>query len=104
RIFEFYGEGCATLNVSQRATICNMIVEMGATTGLFPSDERTHEWLTQQERVDDWIELAADPGATYDEHELIELDKLEPLIAKPSSPGNVVPVREVAGTPVAQVC
>ena len=104
RIFEFFGEGCATLDVSQRATICNMIVEMGATTGLFPSDERTREWLTQQERVDQWIEVVADPGATYDEYELIELDKLEPLIAKPSSPGNVVPVREVAGTPVAQVC
>lgn len=57
-----------------------------------------------QQRVQGWTELRADPGATYDEHELIELDQLEPLIAKPSSPGNVVSVREVAGTPVAQVC
>jgi aconitate hydratase len=104
RIFEFYGDGVATLDVTERATICNMIVEMGATTGLFPSDERTREWLEQQQRPGDWIELRADDGATYDEYELIELDKLEPLIAKPSSPGNVVPVREVAGTPVAQVC
>src|SRR6185295_15225690 len=104
RIFEFYGEGVATLDVTQRATICNMIVEMGATTGLFPSDERTREWLELQERLDDWVELKADEGATYDEHELVELDKLEPLIAKPSSPGSVVPVRDVAGTPVAQVC
>ncbi|HST03682.1 MAG TPA: aconitate hydratase [Chloroflexia bacterium] len=104
RIFEFYGEGVATLNVTQRGTICNMIVEMGATTGLFPSDEQTREWLEFQQRPGDWTELVADEGATYDEYELIELDKLEPLIAKPSSPGNVVPVREVAGIPAAQVC
>src|SRR5437016_7613553 len=70
RIFEFYGEGVATLDVSQRATICNMIVEMGATTGLFPSDERTREWLENQQRPNDWSELQADPGAHYDEDEL----------------------------------
>jgi aconitate hydratase len=104
RIFEFYGEGIATLDVFERMTICNMIVEMGATTGLFPSDENTRQWLVNQERPDDWRELLADPGATYDEHELIELDQLVPLIAKPSSPGNVVPVSEVAGTKAAQVC
>jgi len=104
RIFEFSGDGVATLDVTQRATICNMIVEMGATTGLFPSDERTREWLTFQQRPGDWIELMADAGATYDEYEVIDLDTLEPLIAQPSSPGNVVPVRAVAGTPVAQVC
>jgi aconitate hydratase len=104
RIFEFYGEGVAQLDVLQRATICNMSVETGATTAIFPSDERTRQWLQTQQRAGDWVELRADAGATYDEHELIELDKLEPLIAKPSSPGSVVPVREVAGTPVAQVC
>jgi aconitate hydratase len=104
RIFEFYGDGIECLDVTQRATICNMIVEMGSTTGLFPSDGRTREWLAFQQRPGDWIELVADEDATYDEHELIELDKLEPLIARPSSPANVVPVREVAGTPVAQVC
>src|SRR6266540_1778510 len=104
RIFEFSGDGVATLDVTQRATICNMIVEMGATTGLFPSDERTREWLMLQQRPGDWIELKADTGATYDEYEVIDLDTLEPLIAQPSSPGNVVPVRAVAGTPVAQVC
>ena len=104
RIFEFYGEGVDTLDVSERMTICNMIVEMGATTGLFPSDARTRQWLEWQERPHDWVELLADPGATYDEHELIELDQLEPLIARPSSPGNVVPVREVAGVKAAQVC
>src|SRR5207248_5543717 len=85
RIFEFYGDGIACLNVTQRATICNMIAETGATTGLFPSDRRTHEWLEFQQRPGDWVELMPDKGATYDEHELIELDKLEPLIARPSS-------------------
>ena len=104
KIFEFYGEGVAALNVTQRATICNMIAELGATTGLFPSDERTREWLIAQKREDQWIELKADAQATYDENEVIDLNQLEPLIAKPSSPGNVVPVREVAGTKVAQVC
>ncbi len=104
RIFEFYGEGVATLDVFERMTICNMIVEMGATTGLFPSDANTRQWCEQQQRLDDWHELLADPGATYDEYELIELDQLEPLIARPSSPANVVPVRAVAGTKVAQVC
>lgn len=104
RVFEFHGEAVSTLGVGQRATICNMIAELGATTGLFPSDERTREWLVQQRREPDWLPLAADPGADYDERELIDLGALEPLCAKPSSPGNVVPVREVAGLEVGQVC
>lgn len=104
RIFEFHGPGVATLNVTQRGTICNMIAELGATTGIFPSDERTREWLTSQRRREHWVPLAADAGARYDEEEVIDLSTLEPLIAKPSSPGNVVPVREVAGIKVGQVC
>ena len=104
RVFEFFGEGVATLNVTQRGTICNMVMETGATTGLFPSDERTQEWLVSQQRAAEWLPLAADPDATYDEVEVIDLTGLEPLIARPSSPGNVVPVREVAGIPVGQVC
>ena len=103
-VFEFFGEGVPTLNVTQRGTICNMVMETGATTGLFPSDERTHEWLATQQRATDWLPLAADSDAAYDEVEVIDLDGLEPLIARPSSPGNVVPVHEVAGTPVGQVC
>src|SRR5689334_19999480 len=79
-------------------------METGATTGVFPSDERTQEWLTLQQRAAKWQPLTADQGATYDEVEVIDLDRLEPLIAKPSSPGNVVPVREVAGIPAGQVC
>ena len=104
RIFEFYGPGVANIDVTGRTTICNMIAELGATTGVFPSDERTREWLRMQEREEDFVELTAEEGADYDEREHIELDKLEPLIAQPHSPGNVVPVSEVAGTKAAQVC
>jgi aconitate hydratase len=104
RVFEFHGEGVRTLNVTQRATICNMTAELGATTGIFPSDERTREWLREQHREDQWQPLETGDGAAYDEQEIVDLGALEPLIAKPTSPGNVVPVREVAGTEVAQVC
>jgi aconitate hydratase len=104
RIFEFHGDGVATLSATDRGTICNMVMETGATTGLFPSDERTRAWLAGQGREDEFVPLAADPGAAYDEVETIELGALEPLIALPSSPGNVVPVREAAGTATKQVC
>ena len=104
RIFEFFGEGIAYLSATDRGTICNMVMETGATTGIFPSDERTRLWLAEQGREDQWIELAADPGAAYDELETIDISELEPLIACPSSPGNVVPVHEAAGVETAQVC
>jgi aconitate hydratase len=103
-IFEFHGEGAATLNVTQRATICNMTVESGATTGLFPSDERTRAWLQAQQRENDWVARAPAHDAGWDEEEVIELDRLEPLIARPGSPGDVVPVRAVAGLEARQVC
>jgi predicted aconitate hydratase len=104
RVFEFFGNGVATLDATERGTICNMVMETGATTGIFPGDEQTRRWLAEQGREDDFIELAADPGASYDEVETIELDGLEPLIAQPSSPGNVVSVAEAAGLAVRQVC
>jgi aconitate hydratase len=104
RVFEFKGEGVSTLSVTDRGTICNMITELGATAAVFPSDERVREWLAAQQRQEDYILLAADPEASYDETEVLELSKLEPLIAKPTSPGNVVPVGEVAGTKTVQVC
>ena len=104
RVFEFTGEGLAALSVTDRGTICNMIAELGATAAVFPSDERTREWLAAQRREEDYSPLAADPDASYDEVEVVELSELEPLIAKPSSPGNVVPVREVVGTQTVQVC
>ena len=86
RIFEFYGPGSANIDVTGRTTICNMIAELGATAGIFPSDERTREWLRMQQREEDFVELSADEGADYDEREHIELDELEPLIAQPHSP------------------
>ena len=103
-IFEFYGPGVATIDVTGRTSICNMSTETGATTAIFPSDDRTREWLEAQQRSDDFIELGADEGAEYDEYEHIALDELEPMVAQPHSPGNVVPVSEVAGTKVYQVC
>ena len=104
RIFEFHGDGVATLSATDRGTICNMVMETGATTGIFPSDKQTRAWLEAQGRGEDWLELAADEGAAYDETERIDLGELEPLIASPSSPGNVVPVREAAGEVTRQVC
>jgi aconitate hydratase len=104
RIFEFYGDGVDRIGVTGRITICNMIAELGATTGIFPSDQHTRAWLEAQGRGEQWLPLTADEGASYDEVEEIDLGVLEPLIACPSSPGNVVPVREVAGVQAEQVC
>jgi aconitate hydratase len=102
-VFEYTGEGVSTLSVPERGTICNMGTEMGATTSIFPSDEQVRFYLRAQGREADFVPLAADPGAPYDEVEEIDLSALEPLIAKPSNPDNVVPVRELAGTKVDQV-
>jgi len=104
RIFEYGGEGLASLGVPERATITNMGAELGATTSVFPSDERTREYLRAQGREDIWARLSADANADYAEAVEIDLSALEPLIAQPHSPDNVVPVREIAGTKVAQVC
>jgi aconitate hydratase len=103
KIIEYYGPGVATLSATDRATIGNMGAELGATSSVFPSDERTREFLAAQGRGASWLPLAADAGATYDEYDEIDLSLLEPLIACPSSPDNVVTVREVAGTKVDQV-
>jgi aconitate hydratase len=104
KAFAFDGPGVETLSVTERATIANMIQELGATAGMFPSDAATRTWLEGQERPGDFTELLPDEGARYDEELVIDLADLEPLIAKPRNPDNVVPVREVAGTKVAQVC
>ncbi len=102
KIFEYYGPGLEHLSAMDRHVIANMGAEMGATTTVFPSDRMTLTFLESQNRADDWSELVADSDAQYDEHEEIDLAQLEPLIACPSSPGNVVPVSEVAGKPVFQ--
>ncbi|SMD32799.1 aconitase [Reichenbachiella faecimaris] len=102
-IIEYYGEGLKNLSTWDRHVIANMGTEMGATSTVFPSDERTKEFLSQQGRAKDWVELKADEGATYDLTDHIDLSKVEPMIACPSSPGNVVPVSEVAGKAISQV-
>jgi aconitate hydratase len=102
KIIEYYGPGVETLSATDRETIGNMGTETGATTSIFPSDERTREYMISQGRGDAWVPLAADEDAPYDEYAEIDLSKLEPLIAKPSSPGNIVPVREIAGLKVDQ--
>ena len=103
KIFEYFGEGIKELSVPERATITNMGAELGATTSIFPSDEITRAYLKAQGREQDWIELLPDPDAEYDEVIEINLSELEPLIACPHSPDNVVPVREVEGIKVDQV-
>lgn len=79
-----------------------MGAELGATTTVFPSDERTREFLRSVGREEDWRPISADGGASYDLHDEIDLSSLEPLIAKPSSPANVVPVRDIAGAEIYQ--
>jgi aconitate hydratase len=103
RVLEYYGPGAANLEVPERATITNMGAELGATTSLFLSDARTLAYLTRQQRANDFSEQGPDPGATYDEHMRLDLDALEPFIARPDSPDNVCPISEVRGTPVNQV-
>ena len=97
RIIEYYGPGLDSLRAMDRHVLANMGTELGATTTVFPSDAETRRFLESEGRVDDWTPLVADQGADYDVHEELDLSTLEPLIAKPSSPGNVVRVREVAG-------
>jgi aconitate hydratase len=96
-VIEYYGPGLAHLAAMDRHVIANMGAELGATASVFPSDEQTKIFMDNQERSHEWFELKADVDATYDLHDEIDLTKLEPLIALPSSPGKVVPVREVAG-------
>lgn len=103
KIIEYYGPGVATLSATDRAVIGNMGAELGATSSLFPSDHRTREFLEAQGRGESWVELSADPGATYDEYEEIDLATVEPLIARPSSPDNIVRVADLAGLKVDQV-
>ncbi len=103
KIIEYYGEGLKHLSAMDRHVIANMGAELGATTTVFPSDEETKRFLRSQKREEDWKELIADEGCTYDLEDEIILDDLIPLIALPTSPGNVVPVSEVAGKPISQV-
>ena len=103
-VFEFTGPGLHTLSYTERGTIANMIAELGATGAVFPADDETRGWLEEQQRRDDFVELLTGDTGDFDEEEHIDLAELVPLVAKPSSPGNVVPVEELVGTPIQQVC
>ncbi len=104
KIFEYGGHGVKDLSVTERATITNMGAEVGATTSIFPSDKRTRNFLKSQGRESDWVELHADKNAEYFDIIEIDLNEIEPMIAQPHSPDNVVPVRELAGTKIDQAC
>lgn len=101
-VIEYYGDGLDQLDAMDRHVIANMGAELGATGTVFPADDCIREFLQSQGRAEDYTPLFADPGASYDFEDEIILDQLEPLIAKPTSPGNVVKVSEIAGLPIYQ--
>ena len=103
KVFEYTGPGVETLTVPERTTITNMGTELGATTSIFPTDDATADYLDRLGRKESFVELTPDPDAVYDDEIVIDLSAIEPLVACPSMPDNVVPVSEVAGTPVDQV-
>ena len=103
KVFEYCGPGVASLSVTDRATITNMGAELGATTSIFPSDQRTKEFLAKMGREADWQELLADPGASYDEEVEIDLSQIVPMAAQPHMPDRAVPVADLAGLAVDQV-
>lgn len=103
RVIEYFGPGVVDLSVPDRATITNMGAETGATSSIFPSDEVTRRWLRAQGREFEWIEIKADGDAHYDEIIEIDLNTLEPMVAKPFQPGNVVKVSEIEGMKVDQI-
>ncbi|MCH9626454.1 MAG: 3-isopropylmalate dehydratase large subunit [Chlamydiales bacterium] len=103
KIIEYYGPGLDCLSAMDRHVIANMGAELGATATVFPSDDEVRRFMKSQRREDQWKELVPDVGCSYDLHEEIDLSQLEPLIALPSSPGKVVPIKEVEGLDVFQV-
>lgn len=102
KIFEYYGPGLDQLSAMDRHVIANMGTELGATTSVFPSDNEVKRFLESEERGEDWSALEADEGCNYGHHDEIDLSTLVPLIARPSSPGDVVPVGEIAGEEIYQ--
>ncbi|MFB6106953.1 MAG: aconitate hydratase [Halobacteriaceae archaeon] len=103
KVFEYTGPGVESLSVPERTTITNMGTELGATSSIFPTDERTRDYLARQDRAEEFVEVGPDEDAEYADQVTIDLSELEPLIAEPSMPDNVVPVSEAAGTEVDQV-
>ncbi|GAI87240.1 unnamed protein product, partial [marine sediment metagenome] len=103
KVFEYSGSGLDNLNISQRATIANMGTELGALTSIFPSDHMVFKFIQYQNRERDWIPIEADKDSVYDQTIEIDLGTLEPLIAQPHSPDNVVKIKEISGKKVDQV-
>lgn len=103
KIVEYTGEGVQSLSLTDRATICNMGAELGATCSIFATDERTKDYLAQQGRVEDYVEMKPDDDATYDQRLDVDLSTLEPMVAKPHSPDAVVGVKELEGMHINQV-
>ncbi|MFZ2077101.1 MAG: aconitate hydratase [Xanthobacteraceae bacterium] len=102
KIIEYFGPGLRSLSAMDRHVIANMGAELGATTTVFPSDEETRHFLQSEGRAADWRAVTADAGCSYDDEDEIDLSELEPLVATPSSPGNVVKVGEIEGKDVYQ--
>jgi aconitate hydratase len=103
KVFEYTGPGVETLSVPERTTITNMGTELGATSSIFPTDEETRDYLARQGREDEYVDLSPDDDAEYADEVVVDLSEIEPLVAAPSMPDNVVPVREVEGESVDQV-
>ena len=103
KVLEYTGPGVDTLSVPERTTITNMGTELGATSSIFPTDDQTREYLARQDREEDFVEVGPDETADYDDEIVVDLSDIEPLIAEPSMPDNIVPVREVEGVDVSQV-
>lgn len=103
KIFEFTGPGISSLSVPERCTICNMTTELGAISGIFPSDEVTREYLRRQNREEDWVRVEPSEDYEYDDQLEVDLSEIQPLVAEPSMPDNLVPVEGAAGTAVDQV-
>ena len=103
KVFEYVGPGAATLTVNERATISNMGAEMGATTSIFPADEQVRKFLKAQKREEDFVELTADEGCSYDGEMELNLSELVPLCACPHQPDNVIPLKDVEKKKVQQV-
>lgn len=103
-IHEFQGPGIRNLSISERATICNLGAELGATTSLFPSDEVTRHFLKIRGREKEWRELLPDPDSAGDDLLVLNLSRVEPLAAQPFSPDRVAPLKDLIGLKVDQVC
>ncbi len=102
-VYEYAGPAVEKLKVPARATIANMGAEMGATTSIFPADEQVRKFMKAQGREKDYVQLLPDDDAQYDEVIDIDLSRLEPLIACPHQPDQVILLKGAEKKRVQQV-